>query len=216
MVTFISIKTVGKYVGSDLDPLLLFLSKTDRINFDTEYKSANPHDDKLILMQIGNEEEQFVIDRTYHGRFFRHPYIRKRLEEITICGVNLKVDIKFLIHEGIRPTNLEDAMLVQICLYNGLFDIAEVKDSISESDTKVAGVYGLAPMALYYLGLEVNKEEQKSFMYQGDLEAVSERQITYAAIDAQLPSQILDMQKKTHRNYPYCKNVIALDRKSVV
>lgn len=117
---------------------------------------------RIISLQLGGGGTQFFID-------CRHVDVRefKNLIENKECVVqNSKYDYKVLKAVGIMMEKIWDTMLAECVLYCGYEKWG----------------YGLANLAMRYLGIELEKETRSSFSEMEGKE-FSERQIRYACLD---------------------------------
>jgi len=134
--------------------------------FDTETTGLDPHTNRVTLLQIGNKDQQYVIDT----RKVSIEPLRKKFEDESFkkWGHNLLFDSSMLHGSfGIRAEGLRDSQLAEQVLCAG----------IQKRD------FGLDDVSLKYLGLVVNKEMQTSFIGHPAEAPFSERQKEYAALD---------------------------------
>ena len=143
---------------------------------DCETTGLNPFDSEILLLQIGNLSEQFVIDaRKVPLQVFRNILESNKPK----CLHNAKFDYKFIKHHtGIALKNVVDTMLLESVLENG---------------TKKEG--GLSLQATYkrYFGIEQDKEARLAFIDHpgGDF---TQEQIKYAAMDIVLTIELATKQ----------------------
>lgn len=88
------------------------------LGVDTETEGFFDFKNKVIMLQIGDEEKQFVIDVRYTDISPLKPILESK--EILKLFWNAKFDYKFLKFHGIELENIYDGMLVEIILNNGL------------------------------------------------------------------------------------------------
>lgn len=88
-----------------------FLNSNNEIYLDTETTGLDANYDKLSLIQIGDNNIQFVID--YINNIHIDFGFLKCLEDKLIIGQNLKFDIKFLRQVNINCRNIFDILLVE-------------------------------------------------------------------------------------------------------
>lgn len=157
--------------ASVLDVINYFKDK-DIIEVDTETSSLNFISGRILLLQLGDPEHQFVI----HPEVGLLPF-RDLLEDRSKLKIlhNVKFDYKFLKRAGITLENVYDIMLVEQVLNTG-------KESVSVS---------LASIAMRYLGVEIDKTLQKSFL---TAKFINPSQIVYAATDVMHLSKIRELQ----------------------
>ncbi|MEZ5307462.1 MAG: DNA polymerase [Pyrinomonadaceae bacterium] len=153
-----------------------FLSALDLIGFDTETTELDPHEGRLRLVQFSGGDRTFVIDLAAFEGFGSLTEIseleplRKLLaaKKPVKIAHNAKFDAKWIEHH-------------LACELGGVFDtyLASVLIAAGERERR----HGLADVASFFLGIEVDKTEQVSDWNAPDL---SESQIQYAAKDAAL------------------------------
>lgn len=133
---------------------------------DTETTGLDPHKDKVILLQLGDETEQFVIDTRKVD--IRPLYDLLTSETVKKVGHNLKFDYKMIKGTfGVDMECLRDSYLTEQALLNG----------------KRFEGFGLDAVLERRLSVSMDKDLQKSFIgHKGDF---SEAQIAYAAKDVQ-------------------------------
>lgn len=132
--------------------------------FDTETTGTDPFNNRVTLMQIGNEQVQFVINTLQ----VNIEGLRRFLEDPTYTkvGHNLKFDYRMMKGTfGYEMENLKCTFLGEKILTNGL---------------KFQG-FALDDLMLNYLGIPMDKGLQKSFI--GNLGPFTQAQIEYAAAD---------------------------------
>jgi DNA polymerase-1 len=144
--------------------------------FDTETSGLDPYNDRVTLVQIGNEKDQFVIDSRKVNIEPLRPFFES--DEHYKFGHNLKFDYRMMKGTfGIEVERCRDTWIAEKLICNGL---------------KFSG-FGLADVLENYLEIKMDdkKELQKSFInHVGDY---SEEQIKYAARDVE---HMLPLKKK--------------------
>jgi len=145
---------------------------------DTETTGLNPNKDKVILLQIGTADEQFVLDTRKISieplrPFFESRSIRK------ICH-NGKFDYKMIKGSfGIDMETIRDTYLAEKCLNMG---------------RKLSG-FGLDDLLKHYLKVELDKDVRSTFgqgaVPEGDF---SREQLEYAARDVEHLPSLLETQ----------------------
>lgn len=113
MLSFITTKTHdvhGIRVTSDIHELLVFLDNlTDKIvSIDLETTGLDPISSDILLLSIGNHEQQFVIDATCISIDFLKSY-----SDYLFVGQNIKFDCAFLYFRGIYLPRIYDVMIVE-------------------------------------------------------------------------------------------------------
>jgi len=156
-------------IASKLDSMPL-------VAVDTETEGLDPYKHKVLLFQIGNLEEQFIID----CRKASIEPLRRILEgQKPKVLQNAKFDYKMVKHAfGIDMENMVDTMLIEQVLTSGL------------SDRR----YGLASLSEQYLDVKADKSERQSFInHTGEF---NENQLIYARNDLIYTLQVLSHQMK--------------------
>uniref|UniRef100_A0A6M3X848 Putative DNA polymerase n=1 Tax=viral metagenome TaxID=1070528 RepID=A0A6M3X848_9ZZZZ len=150
-----------------------YFSNHESIAIDTETQGMNPHTKHVICLQIGDAQNQYVIDaRTINILQF------KELLESRLCiAQNAKFDYKFLKAAGINVERWWDTMLAEIVLMSG----------------SKLGKYSLQDIALKHLGKYLPKDVRDTF-HRMDSEPLSYAQIVYAGNDVAYLHQIKDKQ----------------------
>lgn len=147
-----------------MDDVLDFFQDKDIIQLDTETTGLNFLTDRLLLVQLGTGDAQFVIntecDISPLKALLEDPNRLKILH-------NVKFDYKFLRRRGIVLENVYDTQLVEQILHTG-------KESIEHS---------LVSTVERHLGSGMDKSLRNTFI--GHTGAITEAQILYAAKDVQ-------------------------------
>lgn len=144
---------------------------------DTETTGLSCIHDKVILLQIGNRHEQFLIDvRTVDPSRLRPRFedegFRKYLQNAIFDYKMMKGSL------GITMEGMRDGELAEKILTCGL---------------QKAG-FGMAALCLKYLKVKVNKEMQTSFI--GHTGPFSPKQKEYAALDCVYPDHYIRIQAR--------------------
>lgn len=143
------------------------LSAMPVLAVDTETTGLDPFLSQVILLQVGNKEQQFVIDtRKVSIEPLRHILEGDKPKVLH----NAKFDYKMLaVQKDIRMENVVCTMIVEQVLEAG------------RPDTKRSGFFGLAGCYERYTGKKLSKAYQESFIdHKGDF---SKQQLEYAAKD---------------------------------
>ena len=141
------------------------LKNAEAIGVDTETTDLNPRDGRMRLLQLATPDETFVVD-TFDVEDLS-PLVDILEDGPPKIFHNSKFDCQFLFAEhGIRVRPIFDTMLAAQLLDGG----------------EPGASYALASVAERYLGEEVDKSAQRED-WSGEL---SERQIEYAARDAEI------------------------------
>jgi DNA polymerase I len=147
------------------------------LGVDTETTGIGFMDNNIVMFQIGDAENQFVID----SRHLSIEPLKEILESLYITKVfhNVKFDYKFIKKQyGIRCTNVYDTMLVDAVIHCGR--------EISLSLKAVSGRYGLGSL---------DKEVRLQFTGL-DEAAFTVEQVNYGAKDVALLPLIMEKQLK--------------------
>ena len=136
------------------------------IGIDTETGGFNPYNKKLLSLQIGNFDTQYVLDYQfitkdalhYLKTFFKRPDLEFGMH-------NAKFDLRFLMLQDLWPANVYDSYLVETILHLGLS---------YEKNPK-----SLADVAKKYAGVQLDKSIRGHIHWQG----LSPSVIKYAADD---------------------------------
>ncbi len=154
------------------------LQKLDIISLDLETTGLNPWSDKLLLLILGNENLQIVIN----CRDCKEEDITQIINSIKdkkIIIHNSKFDYRFIkVKYGIELKDLYCTMLVSQILYNG----HEVKNDLKS-------------ICKRFLGIDLSKETRKSFINKPSNELFTESEVKYAANDIKLLNRLKTAQK---------------------
>lgn len=171
------------YIDSDklLEEKLSIFSKHETVGVDTETvgprkeDALDPRRGKIRLIQISSPQNEVLLIDCFKISQTSKYLVKKFLENPKRVKVlyNAKFDIKFLLLNGIRMSNVMDTMLLAGVLEAGL------NNSLK-----------LASVASRYLGLEISKDEQTS---NWGADVLSESQLMYSAIDAGILIPIADV-----------------------
>lgn len=166
---------------STLNSLILFIQKSHRIGFDVEGSGLDPYTSKLLLIQMGNESESFVIivDAIPKAKI---KYLFELIvdKKILVAGHNLKYDIKMIYHNyNILLTNLYDTMHAETLHQAGIGK----------------PFYALKELTSKYLHINMDKEVRKEFIGKTDT-VFTEEQLNYAAQDVEVLLPLIDILQK--------------------
>lgn len=155
---------------------------------DTETKGKDAHSKKILCLQLGDSQNQFVID----VRSVNILQFKELIESKLIIGHNLKFDYKFLKHSGIILNKCWDTMLAECVLYCGYEKYG----------------YGLKDVCERYLKLTLDKSTRGEF-YKLEGEPFNIDQITYAAKDVTYLHEIAKLQymEILEKDLLYCVNL---------
>jgi DNA polymerase I-like protein with 3'-5' exonuclease and polymerase domains len=160
---------------SELDSVLGWLNDRRFIVLDSETAGIDPFRSKLITLQLGDKEHQFVID----CRKVNVAPLKSAIEDPNLIklGQNIKFDWQMLYKIlGWQMQNVQDTMIAEQVLRCGLH----------------AGA-GLDDLMLRYFNTSIDKTIRASFHNIGNNE-LTEDQIKYAASDCIWPHMIITPQ----------------------
>jgi DNA polymerase-1 len=144
---------------------------------DTETTGLNPHFFKMLLLIMGDENVQYVIDL----RSIPKDEVRQLLEDtkhMKWVFHNSKFDYSFIkIHYGVELRNLYCTFLASQILSNGL----DFDNSLKNLVDKLCHV-------------QLDKQARNSFINKSDNEPFTEEEIHYAANDVQYLKQVATCQ----------------------
>ena len=101
-----------------IEEALEYLNKLDEIGVDTETEGMDAYTKKVLLLQLGDEYNQFVFDNTIDYKIFKH-----LLESKLLILQNAKFDLKFLFQFDIWPNKVYDTYLAECKLTQGLNNV---------------------------------------------------------------------------------------------
>lgn len=166
MIRYIGNKGWEKYPSSTIQECISYLSDLELISLDTETQGFEPHTKKLLLLQIGDKETQFVINCLEVDIY----PLKNVLESKLILMHNAKFDWRFLYHNGIDIKNIYDTFLGEVILHTGYNTSEPDKDFYI--DTSLKGV------TKKYCDVELDKSVR------GDIhKGLTEEVIEYSAND---------------------------------
>ena len=163
---------------ASIDDVVNYCEKLGPIAIDTETSGVDYNRDKVIMLQIGDEHNQFVIDTRYVSII----PLKHILESDThlLLGHNIKFDYKFLLSNfGIRLRNVWDTMLAECVIHCG----------------KIKPGYSLLHTAKRYLDIDLNKDTRGSFSKLNSGEPYTTEQIEYGAKDVEYLIPIMKQQE---------------------
>ena len=160
------IYTIGCEVGNKatVEECLKYFENKEEIELDTETENFDPYNGDLLLVQLGDKDNQFVINcLTTDIKLFR-----SLLEDESKLFIlhNAKFDLKWLLHNGINVKRVYDTFLAECVLTSG----------IDRKDLRL----GLDRVAFDYLGIVLDKSV-RTLINKGNINTYSV--IEYAAND---------------------------------
>jgi DNA polymerase-1 len=164
------------------------------IALDTETEGYDPHSCDVLSLQLGDTNEQFVIDcSTIDIRVFKDLLESGK----TIIMQNAQFDLRFLLHKGIDVKMIYDTLLAECVLFTGY----------SEEDGRKLGLDALVHK---YCGAKLDKSIRGNIHREG----LSKRVIIYAAEDVHYLHIIREKQLKEIEKYKL-QHVLDLENKVV-
>ncbi len=149
---------------------LNYLNDLEWVAIDTETAGFDPYTCELYTLQLGDNDEQFVVDLT---TIDINDY-KELLETKGVIGHNLKFDLKFLYHQRIIPTKVYDTFLGEKTSHLGI-----------ESHR-----CSLAACVRLHCGVTLDKEERKNIT--GKL---TESFVKYSAYDVKYLHAVKNAQE---------------------
>lgn len=177
-------------VRSNKKTIWNFLNSIEEIAVDTETTGLDPFTDKILCVQLGNEEHQVVIDFSSKGNQEFTKEIFKHNAHKLFLFQNAKFDLGFLMVHGIYLDKVYDTFLAEQVLYNGIKDHRK----------------GLDSLAFRYL----NEVLDKSIRGNIHKEGLTYRVVKYAADDVRVLPLIKEKQQPLIKE-KQVSNTIALE-----
>lgn len=172
-----------------LEDVLNKLKDSSNIYLDTEvqvkdFKNINFFEDKLRLIQIGNDEHVFIVDIFRIDKDAIKEFLSKLLLNKGIIGHNLKFDLKFIyLNFGILPYICFDTMIASQIISKG-------KDTDRHS---------LKAAVSRYTGKAIDKTLQKS---DWGADKLTQQQLEYASDDIKVLRQLfITLIKEINKGY---------------
>jgi len=174
----------------DVSRVLTWTERKRLVVVDLETSGTNPFHDDIILMQIGNEDKQWILDcRSVPLEPFRDLFLDRSIAKL---GQNFVFDLKFFGARGFRFKNVADTMVNEQVLRAGLGTRASME-----------------ALAKHYLGLDIDKDEVLRRSFAGTpVGGFSPRQLRYAAGDCVYPVFIAKQQAKIIRQRKLVNTII--------
>lgn len=143
------------YEIKSIEDCLNWIKDKGWISLDTETESFFNHKGRIIMLQLSDGKDIWVIDTRNNRSCFNKlkPYLESKL----ILGQNLKFDYKFLKFEGIELNNIYDTFLAECALTNG-------KEWFNPSTGKMGRELALDKIAKRYLGVSLDKSVRNQFI----------------------------------------------------
>lgn len=158
-----------------MDALITYLNGVQEVSTDAETKGFDPHTKTLISLQLGDFDNQYIIDcSTVDIR-----PLKAILESKLLILQNGKFDLKFMYKQGIYPRKIYDTFVAERVLYCGLPMMRASLDHLTER----------------YCGINLDKSVRVDIPKEG----LSPRVIAYAADDIKYLGKIKEEQLKEAR-----------------
>ncbi len=127
MIYFVSNQNVIKDTSIEycsVEESLTYLHTLEWVSVDTETTGLDRFIDKILLLQLGNEEKQFIIDTTT----VNIQLYKRILEKKNLILQGAKFDFQFFYIQNIIPQGkIWDTMLAEQVLYNGYNPVANLE-----------------------------------------------------------------------------------------
>jgi DNA polymerase I-like protein with 3'-5' exonuclease and polymerase domains len=164
------------YEMSTVEECLAYFADKEFIQVDTETQGRSPFTKKILSLQLGTDERQYVIDVRYIDILQFKELLESKDKRFILH--NAKFDYKFLKHAGIVLENIWDTMLAECVLYCGYKEWG----------------YSLLAVAKRYLDVDLDKTTRGDF-YKLEGQPFSDKQIEYAALDVAYLYKIAKKQR---------------------
>jgi DNA polymerase I-like protein with 3'-5' exonuclease and polymerase domains len=173
------------YQVSSVEECLLYFENHEFIAVDTETQGRDCHSKKILSLQLGDSENQFVID----VRSVNILHFKQLLETKTLLLHNSKFDYKFLKKAGIQIEHIYDTMLAECVLFAGFEKYG----------------YGLDKVVFRYCKVVLDKSTRGEFFMLKD-QPFSTDQILYASRDVRYLHTVREKQLEIAAKYnlEYC------------
>lgn len=159
---------------SSVEQCLEYFKDHTFIGFDIETTGFKVFNSKVLSIQLGDTDNQYVIDTTTISIELFKPLLEN--PNITFIGHNLQFDLRFMLHKRIVIKRVWDTYVSEVILYNGKKDIR----------------FGLGYVANRYTGASLNKGDRGLIHKEG----FSFRVIRYCAGDVSELHLIKEGQRK--------------------
>ncbi len=158
-----------------MDDVVDYLRSVDEFGLDTEDTGLNPFKDTMLIVSVGDYENQFVIDARTADLKRIVPFLEsyKKLKILANAGF----DYKFFKQKGITLNNVFDVEVADLALNMGKRDYLR----------------GLNVIVGEYLGAYLSKDTRSTF--EGHTGPFTDQQIIYAADDVKYLIPLKDVMK---------------------
>lgn len=167
----------------DLDFCIQYFKNIKYIGLDTETTGFSPHSNKLLLVQLGTFDDQFVIDNSIDYTLLK-PLLEDNSKVFLLH--NAKFDLRFFYKLGIKIPNIYDTFLAEAILTTGYGN----DDDLNLTSTNLGvGLLGLKDICKKYLNIELDKSV-RGLIHKGNSYTV----IKYAADDVKYLEVLMHKQ----------------------
>ena len=171
-----SLFQTDKYIEATIEQAMSVLLPLKLCQLDSETKGLDCHTKALLTIQLGNRNNQVVIDWTTLTRSEKQ-IVKNYLESDRLfLGWNLMFDLTFLYVQGIYPKHIWDGMIVEQLLYLGY------PSQMREKSLKAA--------AWNYLNINIDKSVRGKIVNDG----LTTEVVIYAAGDVTYIEDIKEKQ----------------------
>ena len=171
-----SLFQTDKYIEATIEQAMSVLLPLKLCQLDSETKGLDCHTKALLTVQLGNRDNQVVIDWTTLTRREKQ-IVKNYLESDRLfLGWNLMFDLTFLYVQGIYPKHIWDGMIVEQLLYLGY------PSQMREKSLKAA--------AWNYLNINIDKSVRGKIVNDG----LTTEVVIYAAGDVKYIEDIKEKQ----------------------
>lgn len=182
----------NEVLNSTLEEVIDFLDKTKIIELDTETTGFDPHINKIICIQFGNPEHQYLIEWLEDTPNLIKPFLENSSKLFVLQ--NAKFDLQFLYKHNIVLSNVYDTFLAESILKCGYVNAPKNLKYLIEK----------------YLGVTISKEIREEIPELGLTIPV----IDYALDDVKYLTNIMYKQMVEIQHYEL-EHALALDNKFV-
>ena len=126
-----------------------YFKDKDYIGVDTETTGFDPHKNKLLTLQLGDADNQFVIDASTIDIVI----FKDLLEQHNLILQNAKFDLRFFYKLGIWPNKIYDTFLAETKLYQGRKDRRRDLETLAKTYCATENVDKSLRPLIHYKGL---------------------------------------------------------------
>jgi len=106
-----------KFKNASVEDVYKYFKGVKEIQVDTETQGFDPYTKKVLSLQLGDYNNQFVIDTSKID--IREFKLLLENKEVTYLFQNAKFDLRFMYHHGINIPKVYDTFLAEKILSNG-------------------------------------------------------------------------------------------------